>query len=127
MAREYIGESKSVLKLLEFLIKEYQMKYIFQSFDEYMGFHGPINTYSFYNEHGCFTVLQVVQRGEWGWYTSKKVHENLHDLLETEIRQSDFTQQSTFSYKRNLKILGTVIRKQVETAQHFFGIAIDER
>ena len=125
MAKEYTGESKTVLKVLGFLSEEYQMKFRFQSFDEYLGFHGPINTYSFYNEQGCFTLHQVVQRGEWGWYVSRKVHANLYELLEKEIRQSDFIRYSTFSYKKHLKMLAGVIRKEVENSQQFFGIVID--
>jgi hypothetical protein len=124
MNKEYRGESKTVLKFLGFLVNEYQMIYLFQSFDEYLGFYGPINTYSFYNKQGCFTLLQVVQRGEWGWYISKKIHTNLYNLLETEIVQNDFVHQSTFSYRKNLKILRDIIRDQLEHSQQFFGVVV---
>lgn len=125
MAKEYIGESKTVLKILGFLNEEYGMKFHFQSFDVYMGFRGPINTYSFYNDHGCFTLHHVVQRGEWGWYVSSKIHTNLCELLTKEIRQSDYIQHSTISYKNHLKMLAAIIRKQVESSQQFFGIIVN--
>jgi len=103
------------------------MSYLFQSFDEYLGFHGPINTYSFYNQHGCFTLHQVVQRGEWGWYVSDKIHRNLYKLLDKEIIQSDFMQHSTISYKKHLKILSSIIQKQLKNSQQFFGITVENQ
>ena len=124
MKKNYCGESKTILKVLGFLVKKYQMSYKFQSFDEYLGFSGPINTYNFYNEKGCFTLCQVVQRGEWGWYVSKEIHANLPGLLETEINQRDYIHHSSFSYKRTLKVLGDVIREQLEHSQHFLGIEV---
>ena len=124
MAKGYTGDSKMVLKVLGFLCKEYRMEFRYQKFDEYLGFCGPINTYSFYNEQGCFTLHQVVQRGEWGWYVSSTVYTNLYELLDIEIRQSDYIPNSTFSYKKNLKMLAQVIRKQIENSQQFFGIEV---
>ena len=122
--KEYCGESKTVLKFLGFLVNEYQMRYRFQNFDEYLVLYGPINTYSFYNEKGCFTLLQIAQRGEWGWYISKKLHTNLPDLLEAEISQHDFIHQRTFSYKKTLKLLANTIREQLEHSKQFFGIVV---
>jgi len=127
MDKEYCGESKTVLKFLGFLVNEYQMRYRFQSFDEYLGFNGPFNAYSFYNEQGCFTLFQAVQRGEWGWYISKKLHTNLLELLETEINQSEFIHRSVFSYKKSLKLLGDSIREQLEHSQQFFGIVVSRK
>ena len=34
----------------EDLVEKYNMNFEFQTFDEYLGFPGPINTYSFYNK-----------------------------------------------------------------------------
>lgn len=123
----YNGESQTILKFLGFLVDEYQMKYMFQTFNEYLGFHGPINTYSFYNQYGCFTLLQVVQRGEWSWHVSGKIDTNLYNLLQTEIKQKDFIQHSTMSYKKHLKLLADVIKEQVECSQRFFGITVKKK
>ncbi len=46
---------------------------------------------------------------------------------ETEINQRDYIHRSSFSYKKNLKLLGDVIREQLEHSQHFFGIEVSEK
>lgn len=124
MNREHSGESKAVLKYLGFLVDDYQMQFSFQSFDEYKGFSGPVNTYSFYNENGCFTLHQVVQHGEWGWYASKEYCENQYDLLETEIKQNEFISENSLSYKKMLKELAFCILNQISVSNNFFGIKV---
>ncbi len=116
---------KTILKHLGFLVEEYGMSFKTQSFDEYIGFCGPFNAYSFYNENGCFTVFHAVQRGEWGWYTSSAISSNLYDLLENEIIQRDYISPCGFSYKKMLKQLADVIRKQILTSKSFFEIEIN--
>lgn len=122
MNREYTGESKTVLKHLCFLVENYQMQFSFQAFDEYKGFCGPVNTYSVYNGNGCFTLHQVVQLGEWGWYVSKEFHENQYDLLEAEIKQNEFISENRLSYKKMLKELASCIRNQISDSNSFLGI-----
>lgn len=124
MNREYLGESKVILKYLGFLVDDYQMQFSFQSFEEYKGFSGPVNTYSFYNKNGCFTLHQVVQRGEWGWYVSKDYHENQYDLLENEIKQNEFISTNGLSYKKMLKELAFCISNQISASNQFFGIKV---
>lgn len=124
MNREHSGESKAVLKYLGFLVDDYQMQFSFQSFDEYKGFSGPVNTYRFYNENGCFTLHQVVQRGEWGWYASKEYCENQYDLLETEIKQNEFISENGLSYKKMLKGLAFCILNQISVSNNFFGMKV---
>lgn len=119
-----LGQSKVVLKHLNFLIDTYHMSFFFQTFDEYKGFYGPINTYSFYNDYGCFSIVHFVQRGEWAWYTSLKIEKNLYDLLNKEICQRDFIDQSFFSYKKTLRYLSNIILKQIISSGSFFGIKI---
>lgn len=68
----YEGKEKLIKKHLSFLINEYNMSFKYQCFNDYKGFKGPIDVYSFYNDNGCFTLHNIVQRGEWGWYVSKK-------------------------------------------------------
>lgn len=127
MNRNNEGKSKTVLKFLGFLIDEYRLDYLFQKFDKYSDFYGPIHAYSFYNDYGCFTLLEVVQRGEWAWYVSEKIYTNLEELLETEIKQTDYIQQQFFSYKTCLKVLGDLIRQQLEHSQQFFGIVVKKQ
>ena len=121
---EYKGESLSVLKHLGFLLDDYGMQFSFQSFEEYKGFSGPANTYSFHNKNGCFTLHQVVQRGEWGWYTSKEYHENQYDLMENEIKQNEFISTNCLSYKKMLKKLALCISNQISASNEFWGIKV---
>lgn len=125
MNREYTGESKNVLKYLGFLVDDYQMQFLFQSFDEYKGFCGPINTYSFYNNNGCFTLHQVVQRGEWGWYVSKELHKDQYALLETEISQNEYIRRGSVFARSSLKNLADIIDEQILVSKEFFGIKVE--
>jgi len=53
---------EQVKKHLSFLIQKYNMKYARQDFKN----HDPMitETYSFYNENGCFTISNLAQRGD---------------------------------------------------------------
>lgn len=125
MVENYIGKTKILLKYLGFLVDIYQMDFKFQSFSEYLGFWGPIDTYSFYNEYGCFTLFHIVQKGELGWYTSKKIGTDLLELLKEEIIQTKYTQKNTYFFRQHIKVLSDVIRKQIDSSQEFFGIRVN--
>ena len=88
--KKYDGQTKLILKFFNFLVQDYGMKFVFQTYSDYYGFFGPIDTYSFYNTYGCFTLLNIVQRGEWGWFVSSKFSTNLNELLKTEINQKTY-------------------------------------
>ena len=120
----YEGKTKLILKYFGFLVDECGMKFQFQSFSDYNGFYGPIDTYSFYNINGCFTFHHIVQRGEWGWYRSSKFSNNQYDLLEKEINQRDYLFRYYFFTSSWLKALSDIVKGQVKRSNSALGISL---
>ncbi len=121
---QYNGKTRLVLKYLGFLTNDYGMNFAFQTFNEYEGFMGPIDTYSFYNNFGCFTLHNVVQKGEWGWFISRKISSNQYELLEKEILQTDYIHKRYWMFSSVLKRLASIINEQIKKTSSFFGIRI---
>ncbi len=120
------GKTKIILKYFGFLVEKYNMKFEFQTFNEYLGFLGPIETYSFYNKNGCFTFHNVVQTGEWNWYRTKEFSYNQYELLEKKIEQRNYLYKSYFFTSSWLRDLSVIIRKQAERSNSAFGIQLKE-
>lgn len=121
---KYTGKTKLIKKHLGFLETDYDLKFAFQTFEDYKGFCGPIDTYSFYNDFGCFTLHNIVQKGEWGWFVSKKFSQNQYELLESEIDQRNYIDKRYWLYRSVLKKLGEIIKNQIELSGGFFGILV---
>lgn len=119
----YNGKTKLVLKYLGFL-KEHGMEFKFQSFSEYKGFSGPIDTYSFYNQNGCFTMHNIVQRNEWNWFVSKSFSENQYKLLEKEISQNLYITKRYWLYSRVLSELSNLLKFEILSTGAVFGIKL---
>ena len=123
----YAGTTKLIKKYLGFLETEYDFKFTFQTFHEYYGFRGPIDTYSFYNQYGCFTLHHVVQKGEWSWYTSKSFSKDQYQLLKTEINQGGYISGRCWFYSTVLKKLSNIIKTHINCYNSFFGIKVINR
>lgn len=80
----------TIEKSLAFLVEEHNFQYKSNTFRELKGFQGPFYTYSFYNEHGCFTVLYTFQRNEIEYYVSKTYSKDKEVLLSKNISQQVF-------------------------------------
>jgi len=119
---KYTGKTKLIKKHLGFLETDYGLKFEFQTFEDYKGFCGPIDAYSFYNDFGCFTMHNIVQKGEWGWFVSKKFSQNQYELLDTEIDQRNYIDKRYWLYSSVLKKLAEIIKNQIELSGSFFGI-----
>jgi len=124
--KKYEGKTKKILKYFGFLVEKYNMKFKFQTFDEYLGFPGPIDTYSFYNKNGCFTFQNIVQIGEWNWYIAKEFSHNQYELLEKNVDQRDYLFKSYFFTNSWLKDFSKIIKKQAERSNSAFGIPLKE-
>lgn len=120
----YSGKTKLVLKHLGFLLDEYGLKFQFQTFDDYQGFYGPIDTYSFYNEYGCFTLHNIVQRGEWSWFLSKEFSKSQYELLEKKIDPNLYISTNCWLYGSVLKRLSNSLKTQIETTGSIFGFRV---
>lgn len=119
-----MSNEKKILKYLGFLKTEFGMSYAFQSFSNYRGFAGPIETYSFYNDNGCITFHHIIQRGEWGWYTSKEFSNIQEGLLEKEIEQREYLHKSYFLTKSWLKDLQQALHEEIKQYGTVFHIKV---
>lgn len=55
---------KTAKDALRFLCDKYGMNYTFAEFENYLGTNISIETYSYHNENGCFTITNFAARGE---------------------------------------------------------------
>ena len=124
--KKYDGQTKLILKFFNFLVQDYGMKFVFQTYSDYNGFFGPIDTYSFYNHNGCLTFHHIVQKGEWGLYKSKRVSTNQYELLEKEINQGDYLARSYWFTCNWLKALSNIIKGEATRSNSAFGIQLTE-
>lgn len=117
------GNCKFVYKYLGFLSVDYSMSFSFQQFD----WHGFLtDTYSFYNSNGCFTLYNIGQIGEWGWYLSRSFGHTLTDLLEKEINQREYLDKDYYcaDEKEWLCDLSIVLKQEIAKSNSVFGIKI---
>ena len=121
----YSGQTKLILRHLGFL-KKYGFEFCFQTFDDYKGFRGPIDTYSFYNKYGCFTLHNIAQKGEWNWFVSRSFSTNQYELLEKEIDPSFYISTKCWLYSTVIKRLAKFLEGQVIHGKSMFGIKIDQ-
>jgi hypothetical protein len=119
-----IGRSEIVLKHLGFLLTEYNMQFKAQKFNVY----GYISsyTYSFYNNNGCFTIRNIPQRDDTGWYVSGVFSEDENELLEKHIIQGLYIQGQYWLWGTGIKRLAASIRSQIAASGDFFGIKVEK-
>ena len=55
---------EKVKKYLGFLEKKYHMNYNYALFDNYLGTNAKLQTFTFYNDNGCFLIHDVPVKGE---------------------------------------------------------------
>ena len=96
----YQGKTRKILAVLGFLLKEYNLQFKFQTFEMWYNFYGPMDTYSFYNEFGCLTLHNAVQRG----YMTKNY----------------------WTFNGWIKGLAQVIKKQIDKERNLFGIPLEK-
>ena len=77
---------KDIASLFDFLVKDYGFTYSFQKLNNCFGGNWYVETYSFYNDSGCFTIRQLCQRGEWDYFFARKYcKKNLEELCSRNI------------------------------------------
>ena len=127
-----IGES------FDFLVKDYDLSYKYQEFINCYGSSWTVQTHSFYNYSGCFTIYIEVQRGMNFWYASSFSTER-KELCEREIDVSTIEPQvwdkhkkiwifrNPFFWWNNKKVLCTlaeVLKVHLAKTNDFFGIYV---
>lgn len=120
---------------LDFLIEEYGMKYQFQSFEKTVGggFWGPCEAYSYYNDYGCFTIYNIVQRGDLDFYYSPKFSCNQNELLQDEVNLNLGCEEIWLNMPHKIfgqrkifyKTLAKAIKFQIHKYGAFYGIKVE--
>lgn len=119
------------LKVYEFLIKEYHFKYAVNKFSSFLGFEGPFYAYSFFNSHGCFTILHAFQRNEFEYYVSTMYSDKKEILLAKNISQTVF--DLLIQKRKNPKnwfrsenlLISQIIKQEINEKGKFWDIKVD--
>lgn len=128
----------NVEKLFVFLIKDHNLSYRYQEFINCYGGNWTVQTHSFYNDSGCFTIYFENQRGIDFWYASRFSTER-KELCEKEIDVSSIEPQiwekheriwifkNPFFWWNDNKILSTLaeaLKIHLAKCNEFFGIKV---
>lgn len=135
---------EQVKETLDFLVKEYDLKYDYQQFENCPFGNWCTETYSYYNDYGCFTITKLLARDDVEYVRLKNIEllktymcssysERLksqiditsveHDIWEKHKKRSIF-KGYFWSDKKYLNILSEVIRTQIGKRGEFFGIKV---
>ncbi|MBE6601039.1 MAG: hypothetical protein E7637_00830 [Ruminococcaceae bacterium] len=126
----------NIEELFDFLRKDFNLSYRYQEFANCYGGNWIVQTHSFYNDSGCFTIYIEIQRGIDFWYSSRfsTVRE---ELCEKEIDVSSIEPQIWdknarfwifknpffwWSDNRVLHTLAEVLKVHLVSNNEFFGI-----
>lgn len=136
---------KTILRYFNFLIEKYHLKYDYSIFRGYLGTNATLQTFTFYNNSGCFIIHDVPVRGELEFiylsdinlldqYARKpsSVKNSLLDVgsVEKEIWKNHmqilfFNNPFFWSNKKKIfRVLVKVIEAQITKTGQFYGIKI---
>lgn len=131
----------NVEEIFDFLIKDYNFSYKYQKFVNCYEGNWIVQTYSFYNNSGCFTIHFLPQRNELDFYYSsrfstehKKLCERIVDIcsIEPDI-WNKYTKiwifKRPFFWWNNNKVLYTfaeALKTHLDKSKDFFGIQIED-
>ena len=119
-----IGHTKLVEKYLGFLKKDYGMNYTVQIFAGTFGVDDPTYVYSYYNNFGCFSIVEIAQRNEWDFYISDQYSTILDLLLKEKIVQREYFTNYFYSLRKLLKVTAQFIQTEIKASNCFWGIRI---
>ena len=129
----------NIEELLGFLVKEYNLSYKYQEFTNCYGGNWIVQTYSFYNDSGCFTICFIPQKNELDFYYASQFSNERKDLCEKMIDiceiEPDIWDKHTkvgffhrpFFWCNNKKILSALaeaLRVHLSKDNNFFGIQV---
>ena len=127
------------VKELMFLVEKYNLKFTEQTFESTPFGNWVTKTYSFYNDSGCFTISELLQRDEIDFYFSdvfstaypdlKKRQLNVWDnnaILEKHQRWIFGLKNPFFWYskKKYMKALAEIIQAKISNNKEFFSINV---
>lgn len=137
-----------VKKNLDFLCSKYGMKFSKLTFQNFLGSYAPLDTYNYYNDSGCFSVLSIEVRGDLNFayfdtisslytYVRPEImdrHKYKIDVTKNEKEIWEKHQKILFiknpffwwSKKRIFRALREVIEKQIRQTGQFYGVKLNE-
>lgn len=128
----------NIEELFDFLKKDYNLCYRYQEFVRCYGGNWTVQTHSFYNDSGCFTIYIEIQRGMDFWYAPRFSTER-KELCEREIDVSSIEPQIWDKYERFfifknpffwwndnkvLRTLAEALKVHLAKDNEFFGIQV---
>lgn len=78
----------NIEKMFDFLVTDYGLTYRFQEFRNCYSGNWIVQTYSFYNDSGCFTIHYLPQRDELSYFYSTRFSTVREVLCEKEIGEN---------------------------------------
>ena len=111
--------------VLGFLVDEYNMCYVFRELPDVKGIYNPTYLYSFYNQHGCITIKEIVQRGEIACYIATHYDEDPYKCIQTRVNEKNYLKRRSIYFTRTyLKYLARFIRNSIVETGEVWGITI---
>lgn len=129
----------NIEKLFDFLVNDYGLNYKYQQFSNCWGLGYFVNTYSFYNYSGCFTIQHTLQSNEIDFYHSFRFSTNREELCEKGIDifsiEPEIWEKSEkiwlfkkpfywWSNKNLLNTLSKVLKIHISKYNNFFDIQV---
>ena len=128
----------NIEKTFDFLVKDYNLSYRCQEFENCYGGNWTVQTHSFYNDMGCFTIQIVIQRELNFWCASRfsTEHEKLCEraINVASIEPQIWNKHEKFwifkrpffwcSYNKVLSALAEALKVHLEKEKEFFGIRV---
>ena len=111
---------KDIERLFGFLSRDLGLKYSHQGFKKCYGGNWYVDTYSFYNESGCFTIYELSERGEWAFYYTKKYSKKMEELLDELLDIYSVEREMWKDYSDAVEVANREIEKGVHKLL-FFG------
>lgn len=124
IALQKLGNIQLVRKYFDFLITDYKMNFFAQRLPDTIGVETPTYIYSFFNQSGCFSLVEIAQRNEWDCYTAKQFMQQAHCLLSIRINQNDYIKRSIYTTRAYLKHTAMFIQSQINITNGFWGIQV---
>ncbi len=127
------------VKELMFLVEKYNLKFTEQIFKSTPFGNWITKTYSFYNDSGCFTIFELLQRDEIDFYFSDVFSTDYLVLKQRKLNVWDnneilkkhqkwiFGLKNPFfwySKKKYMKALAETIKEKISENKEFFGVKI---
>ncbi len=102
------------------------MNYYAQKLPNTIGVENPTFIYSFFNEFGCFSIVEIPQRQEWDCYIASKFEQQPSLLLINKINQTEYIKRNVYRKRTYLMLTSKFIQSQIKLTNSFWGIKVNQ-